>query len=104
MFSTDYFFEEIPVCIGDVEVMMVTGTATLEGEDGAHDYGFCVVDIVLDGNLDGSYRDKRTVHLDPGAAIFQQLLFNQIAKRIEKSKDASEHFYAELEAFHGEAA
>lgn len=98
MFETEYFFEELPVTIGGVEIAMATGTAVLEGEEGPYDYGFSVTGIELEGNLIGDYRDKRTVTIntksdDPAAVM----LFGQLAKRIENDKAASDHFYTELE-------
>ena len=94
MLDTEYFFEELPVAVGETEIALCTGTALLEGETGVHDYGFSVAGIVLEGNLVGSYRDKRTVRLtrnsnDP----FCALLFQRLADRIEADRAAADHFY-----------
>ncbi len=97
MFETTYKFQEIPVTLGDVEVMMVTGTATLEGDIVPHDYGFAVTAIELDGNLDSDYRIKRKAKLEPGRDLFEAMLFHRIKNRIEQSKDTSDHFYEQFE-------
>lgn len=93
MFSTEYPFDEIPLAIGQIEIANFSGTALLEGENGPHDYGFSVVCIELNGNLVGSYRDKRTVNLEPGKTMFEMLIFNQIKDYIEADKAAKDHFY-----------
>lgn len=93
MFSTEYPFDEIPLAIGQIEIANCSGTALLEGENGAHDYGFSVACIELHGNLVGSYRDKRTVSLELGKTMFEMLIFNQIKDQIENDKAAKDHFY-----------
>ncbi|MEX3008597.1 hypothetical protein [Hoeflea sp. TYP-13] len=97
MFDTEFYFEELPILIGKTEIAMCTGTALLEGEYDCHDYGFFVTGIALDGNLDGSYRDKRRVRISAASDDpFCALLFRRIADRIEADSAAADHFYHAL--------
>lgn len=94
MIDTEFSFEELPLALGDTEVALCTGTALLEGEAGIHDYGFAVSGIVLEGNLVGSYRDKRSVHLSGDSSDpFCALLFRRLAERIESDGAAADQFY-----------
>lgn len=97
MFSTEYPFDEIPLAIGQIEIANCAGTALLEGENGAHDYGFSVTGIELEGNLVGDYRDKRTVIINERSDDqLSKLIFHELAKRIAANKDARKHFYDAL--------
>ncbi|MDA4844155.1 hypothetical protein [Hoeflea poritis] len=94
MIDTEFSFEELPLALGDTEVALCNGTALLVGETGIHDYGFEVTGIVLEGNLVGSYRDKRAVHLSGDSSDpFCALLFRRLADRIESDSAAADHFY-----------
>ena len=105
MFDAEYAFEELPLSIGTTEIAMCSGIAYLEGEAGAHDYGFTVTGLALDGNVVGDYCDKRTVRIsrrsdDP----FCALLFEHLAETIEADPQASDYFYNALRDHQAEAA
>ncbi|MEM6462822.1 MAG: hypothetical protein AAF724_12990 [Pseudomonadota bacterium] len=94
MFETEYIFEELPVLVGTTEIAMCSGRAYLEGDIAPHDYGYRVYSIVLDGNLDGQYREKRSVEIcERSSDVFCAQLFRRLAERIESSTDAAEFFY-----------
>jgi len=97
MFTTQYSFEELPVCIGVTEIAHCSGTALLEGEVGPHDYGFRVIGVELQGNLAGDYRDKRQVVLNTGSDDpLALILFRNIARAIERDCCAADHYYDEM--------
>lgn len=105
MFDAEYAFEELPLSVGTTEIAMCSGTAYLEGESGAHDYGFSVTGIALDGNVVGDYCDKRTIRIsrrsdDP----FCALLFENLAGYIEADPLVSEFFSNALRDHRSEAA
>ncbi len=98
MFTTQYYFDEAPVCIGATEIAHCSGMALLEGEVGPHDYGFRATTIELQGNLVGDYRDKRHVVLNAASDDpLAQLLYWRIARAIERNRLAADHYYAELD-------
>ena len=97
MFHTEFHFEELPIVIGLTEFAVCSGTALLRGEAGAHDYGFHVSGIELEGHLLGDYRDKRRVHIcDRSDDPFCVLLFQRLATKIEADGAASDCFYDAL--------
>lgn len=94
MFHAEFHFDELPIVIGSTEFSICSGTAQLQGENGAHDYGFYVSTIALEGNLIGDYRDKRRVHIcEKSDDPFCVLLFHRLAEKIEADQAASDCFY-----------